>query len=773
MKCRSCASDLTDGSKFCVHCGAVQAAPAAERVEPDDARVGTTIEGKYRLDARIGAGGMATVFRATRLLIGDSVAVKILHAEQLREPQAAERFRREAQAAPRLKHPNSVAIYDFGVSDAGMVYLVMEFVEGQNLRSLVKEQGPLFPSGAGEILAQICGALNEAHEQHVVHRDIKPDNILVTTTPTGVRVKVLDFGIARISDTSSLGNLTQTGSVMGTPHYMSPEQCLGEELDGRSDIYSLGIVLYEMLTGVVPFNSPTSMAIAVHHVNTPPAPLRVLNASVPPAVEAVVMRSLEKRRDARPQTAAAFASEFSAAVAGTVGRVAAREPLPQSPAMMPTVQMQAPWSAGHALPPSVPSPVGPHATSQPHRIRRPFPFILAGAAALIVGVVGVMWLLSNDRTSSPPSDGSVATNSPAPTSTTAPLESPGPAPSASPIAPAVTHASPPPASSARPQAAAPVSDPPPGDEEPARDRGDLTIKLLPGSTVQLDGANAGTAGEDGLLTLSRLRPGRHLLIVHKDRYQDVEQTITVVAGRSEVIEIQPVPITGGSPVTAGAPPKSEGEGLQILDLTASSLEVEPGQVATLRVKASDSGPDPLRYTWTTTAGTVAGSGVIAQFRPPPADPRGSSATVTVTARNSRGLEARKDIVIKVKPRAPVAPAATGGMRRSVYPLGSDRYEVMMESSTSRPGAGPGQVDAELTAVDGIWQVTSLQGELPGMAVVITPECKNCQFLGIVEPPNEKNGFRRIKFRVQPLSPQQSMGVVLSYTPVAKKEVRNP
>ena len=249
MSCRTCGKELTANARFCPECGADQAGSAAMPAVQADPRIGTSLEAKYRIDAQIGIGGRATVYRATRVLIGDAVAVKILHAEQLREPEAAERFRREAQAAARLKHANAVTIYDFGVSADGVVYLVMELVEGDSLRKVVKTQGPLPLSTATEILAQVCGALNEAHEQNVVHRDIKPDNILVTMTPGGVRVKVLDFGIARIGDMAALGNLTQTGSIMGTPHYMSPEQCLGEELDGRSDIYSLGIVAYEMLTG--------------------------------------------------------------------------------------------------------------------------------------------------------------------------------------------------------------------------------------------------------------------------------------------------------------------------------------------------------------------------------------------------------------------------------------------------------------------------------------------------------------------------------------------
>jgi serine/threonine protein kinase len=271
-----------------------------------------TIAGKYQITRKLGAGGMGAVYRATRLVIGDEVAVKILHSEQ-NEPRAADRFRREAQAAARLKHPNAVNIYDFGVTDDGLQYLVMELVEGESLRRIIKQQGPLTPSASAEIINQVCAALDEAHRNNIIHRDIKPDNIMVHVSANRLRVKVLDFGIAKMRDDTA-GNLTQTGSILGTPHYMSPEQCLGEELDSRSDIYSLGIVLYEMLAGVVPFNSPISTAVVVQHVNQPPPSLGMLNASITRPVEIAVLHALEKTREARPQTAGVLALELNNAV---------------------------------------------------------------------------------------------------------------------------------------------------------------------------------------------------------------------------------------------------------------------------------------------------------------------------------------------------------------------------------------------------------------------------------------------------------------------------
>jgi serine/threonine protein kinase len=276
--------------------------------------IGQTIDRRYRIEAEIGVGGMGAVYRATRLLIGDEVAIKVLHQDRIsNEQHTSERFRREAQAAARLKHPNAVNIYDFGVSTDGLQYLVMELVEGQSLRQIIKQQGPLTTSEAAEIIEQVCAALDEAHSHNIIHRDIKPDNIIINQTKNGPRVKVLDFGIAKLREDAA-SNLTQTGSVMGTPHYMSPEQCLGEELDGRSDIYSLGVVLYEMLCGALPFNAAVSTAVVIQHVNQPPPSLKAMNNSIPPAVEAVVMQALEKRKEARPQTARSLAQELRSAL---------------------------------------------------------------------------------------------------------------------------------------------------------------------------------------------------------------------------------------------------------------------------------------------------------------------------------------------------------------------------------------------------------------------------------------------------------------------------
>lgn len=363
--CTKCGRPDTEGSRFCAYCGAALVAaqaPATEISPPPtainyppppvaDRLIGQTIDGKYRIDERIGEGGMGTVYRATRLMIGDVVAVKVLTQEQPAPAQAAERFRREAQAATRLKHPNAGAIHDFGVTTSGTLYLVMELVEGDSLRDIITRQGPLAPAVAAEILNQVAAALDEAHRQNIVHCDLKPDNIIVLVTQQGLRVKALDFGIAKLRDLQTSDSLTQTGALVGTPQYMSPEQCLGEELDGRSDVYSLGIVLFEMLTGAIPFNAPSALATILQQAQQPPPSPRALNPKVSPAVEAVVLHALQKRREARPQTAGVLAKEMMFAISNSeLGNVTA-----PSPPAAHGASMTNPPSPSDAAPPLAPA----------------------------------------------------------------------------------------------------------------------------------------------------------------------------------------------------------------------------------------------------------------------------------------------------------------------------------------------------------------------------------------------------------------------------------
>ncbi len=331
MICPKCQTTNSEGYAFCINCGeSISDSPIGEKTErlvytpnlsnatvssvTSDNLSGNTLDGKYQLEAKIGEGGMGVVYVATRLHIGDKVAVKVLHSDKMSDPTAGERFRREVQMAAQLKHPNVVSIYDYGMTQNGLHYIVMELVEGKTLRQLIAKQGVLPLPVISTITSQVCAALDEAHRQGLIHRDIKPDNISVQETPDGLRVKVLDFGIAKLQESSS--NLTQTDTIVGTPKYMSPEQCSGEAVSGSSDIYSFGVVLYEMVCGVVPFNAPSSTAVAVQQVTKLPTPPRQINKTVSLELEMVVLHALEKEAENRPTSATALAQELNNAIQG-------------------------------------------------------------------------------------------------------------------------------------------------------------------------------------------------------------------------------------------------------------------------------------------------------------------------------------------------------------------------------------------------------------------------------------------------------------------------
>ena len=264
--------------------------------------IGSTLSGRYTLTGRIAAGGMGEVWAATDTVLGRAVAVKLLHAFLSQESNFVERFRAEARHTASLHHPNIATVFDYGEDD-GAAYLVMELVVGQPLNEIIAERAPMSAQETASILAQAATALEAAHQGGVVHRDIKPANILIT--PDGT-VKLTDFGIARAIDAAPL---TQTGQVLGTAQYLSPEQALGQSATASSDIYSLGVVGFEMLTGERPFDSGTVVATALAHVNQPPPPLPV---TIPKGVRDVITAALAKDPADRPASAEAMAQALAA-----------------------------------------------------------------------------------------------------------------------------------------------------------------------------------------------------------------------------------------------------------------------------------------------------------------------------------------------------------------------------------------------------------------------------------------------------------------------------
>ena len=265
-------------------------------------------DGRYQLHGRLGAGGMATVYLAEDTSLHRKVAIKVLAERYAEDEQFVERFRREAQSAAGLNHPNIVAIYDRGVAE-GTYYIAMEYLDGPTLKDVIDERGGLEPNRAIGFATQILAALRFAHNHGVVHRDIKPHNVVVS--PDG-RLKVTDFGIAR----AGASQMTEVGSIVGTAQYLSPEQARGEVVGPPSDLYSVGIVLYEMLTGRVPFEGDSAVAIAMKHLSEEPVPPSVYAPGTPPALEQVVLRALAKDAGDRYQTAEEMSADLDRARRG-------------------------------------------------------------------------------------------------------------------------------------------------------------------------------------------------------------------------------------------------------------------------------------------------------------------------------------------------------------------------------------------------------------------------------------------------------------------------
>ncbi|MCU1267535.1 MAG: hypothetical protein JWM21_3853 [Acidobacteria bacterium] len=316
LHCPTCGQDYSEDLKFCpqdrspLQADATNASPP-----PADPLLGRLLDEKYLLEEKLGIGGMGTVYRARHLLIDRPVAVKVLNPRFVEDEAAKARFRREAKAAGRLRHSNAVSVTDFGQTTDGYVYIVMELLEGKTLRELLAKDGPLDLAHAVSIMLQVSSAVAAAHEAGIIHRDLKPANIFVVQRPDiPTVVKVLDFGIAKLAadslDDDDRQTLTQVGVIIGTPRYMSPEQCHGTALTPAADVYSLGVILYEMLTGAVPFSGQTPLAIAMRHSTETPRRPSELIPSIPPALEEVVLHALQKQPQDRPQDAGAFRQEL-------------------------------------------------------------------------------------------------------------------------------------------------------------------------------------------------------------------------------------------------------------------------------------------------------------------------------------------------------------------------------------------------------------------------------------------------------------------------------
>jgi len=408
---------------------------------------GMVVRGKYEVLEKIGAGGMAAVYKVRHLAFGEIRALKVVAAKLCDDEGFLKRFRTEAVVTRRLQHPNAVRVDDLDVTEDGRPFIVMEHVEGKNLREVIRAEGAFEMARAAAIGRQVASALGAAHALGITHRDIKPDNILLTVGPDGqAQAKVLDFGIAKVREGSfDVGpgyTPTETGMVVGTPQYVSPEQAMGkrgDDLDGRSDLYSLGVTLYEMITGRLPFESTTPMEMILHHVQTPPPPPQKVrpDLALPPAVGALLMRALQKEPGRRFRTAEEMAVALEALTVlpatavsprpGTAARTVVPRPtaataIEVEPMLTPQPRSRTGPTRVRPSPPPVDEPSPPRSSAG----------ALVGSALVILVVVGAIAWRSITRAHPVAPVGAPAAEAPG-TAPAAPVAAPAPVEGAVPV----------------------------------------------------------------------------------------------------------------------------------------------------------------------------------------------------------------------------------------------------------------------------------------------------------------------------------------------------
>lgn len=324
-KCPKCGNEYPDTTTLCPSDGV-----GLEKT--GDSLLGQTLADKYRIDERLNEGGMGTVYRGTHVLMDKTVAIKVLRPSLAADEKIVARFSREARAASRISHPHALSVTDFGEAENGVVFLVMEFLNGTTLKNVIREDGPMPLPRVVEIIRQVGAALDAAHEQGVVHRDLKSENIMLLAANGPDYAKVLDFGIAKIKehDGDYDPGLTAPDLVIGTPQYMSPEQCSQtQEIDARSDIYSLGVIIYEMLVGHVPFTGPSPTAIMMKHMQEPVPSVLQERSDLSPAIGRVISRAMAKQPGDRYQTVGELVEDLTIAAGIEASQVT---PVPTSAA---------------------------------------------------------------------------------------------------------------------------------------------------------------------------------------------------------------------------------------------------------------------------------------------------------------------------------------------------------------------------------------------------------------------------------------------------------
>ncbi len=322
MNCPNCNVPNPDDARFCAACGQATSMtePSLSGMKAVPDLLGKEIAGRYRVVAKLGEGGMGAVYQAEQISLKRQCAIKLLRSEVAGAEIMLRRFNAEAEAVAKLSHPNTVNIYDFGQDTDGTLFIAMEFVEGTSLRATIQKEAPFPIRRALHIASQVAASLTDAHSHDIVHRDLKPDNVMLQTRGRERDiVRVLDFGIAKLRDEGRATQqaMTQAGDMLGTPQYMAPEQIRGEQIDGRTDIYALGCMIYEMVTARMPFEGPTIMALLSKHLTEtaqPPSQRRP-ELGIPPAIDQLVMTAISKDRNARPPTMETFGEQIAVLLA--------------------------------------------------------------------------------------------------------------------------------------------------------------------------------------------------------------------------------------------------------------------------------------------------------------------------------------------------------------------------------------------------------------------------------------------------------------------------
>jgi predicted Ser/Thr protein kinase len=521
--CPTCQTRFTEPVPFCPNDGAPT---MDEQQEPAvDPLIGRVIDGRYRVEKILGEGGMGVVYAITHAVLGKRMALKVLRGDMARDSDVVQRFVQEAQSATQIGHQNIIDISDFGRLPDGSVYFVMEFLDGSSLTKLIARGGSIPTVTAIHVIKQIASALEAAHQRGIVHRDLKPDNIyLVKQGQDESFVKVLDFGIAKVGGASS--KLTKTGMIFGTPHYMSPEQAAGQTVDRRTDVYALGVIMYEMFTGRVPFDGDTFMGILSKHMFEPPKPPSQLiaGAGTNPlgAIEDVILHALEKKPEQRYASMAELIGDLEKVQAGGVLQIGRGGVVPPSDlADMLEPPSRTELRIGQSIP--TPQPI-----EAPKRSGGP-KWVGAAAALALLGIVagGAAFALSGSLPlGAPPAETGPAT----PVVAVPPM--PPPAPVTVPVVPPVSVPGSPVAGPALGAAGSPMDPtiavpaplpiPAPTPAEPVA----VEVSSEPaGAEVLLDGAVLGTTP----VRIPRPTSGERTVVVRMRGYEEARVMVSALS----------------------------------------------------------------------------------------------------------------------------------------------------------------------------------------------------------------------------------------------------